>query len=95
MNKLYYTEEQIMIRAMPCPDCFAKPREHCKRKPRQNGLIRNHQDRQILFHEFIKSAKNYGAVDLHGHNSWAVTEREFKERQWLNNEPDEQTAFRT
>ena len=40
----HYTEEQIMIRSMPCPECGAKPRQHCFRKPKQNGLIINHQD---------------------------------------------------
>jgi hypothetical protein len=49
-----YTEEKIMIRAMPCPKCGAKPREHCKRPPREDGLIRNHNERMLLWHKFIK-----------------------------------------
>ena len=54
MKEAKYTEEQIMIRAMPCPDCNAKPRQLCDRRPKQNGLILNHQARQLYFHEFIK-----------------------------------------
>lgn len=52
-NSLNYTDEQIMIRAMPCPECFAKPREFCKRKPDKNGMIRNHHERQKLFHRHV------------------------------------------
>lgn len=48
-----YTDEQIMIRAMPCPKCFAQPRELCKRKPQKNGIVRNHHERQKLFHDHI------------------------------------------
>jgi len=48
-----YTEEQIMIRAMPCPKCFAQPRELCNRKPQENGIVRNHRERMELFHEHV------------------------------------------
>lgn len=71
--KYPYTEEQIMIRAMPCPNCFAKPRNHCKRKPREDGGIKNHQERQWLWHDFIKSSVKTGLVKLHkGDVDWAV-----------------------
>jgi len=71
--KYPYTEEQIMIRSMPCPTCFAKPRHHCKRKPREDGKIKNHQERQWLWHDFVKSSKKTGLVLLHkGTIEWAV-----------------------
>ena len=49
-----YSEEQIFIRAMRCPKCNAAPREHCKRKPRQNGMIKSHQERMWAWHQFVK-----------------------------------------
>lgn len=78
-NEMEYTEEQIMIRAMPCPDCFAKPRELCRRKLNKNGIIRNHESRQWLFHKFIQSAKTHGFVDLFGRESFVVTKWKQKE----------------
>lgn len=78
-NEMKYTDEQIMIRAMPCPDCFAKPRELCRRKPNKDGIIRNHEDRQLLFHKFIQSAKTHGSVDLFGCKMFAVTNWKRKE----------------
>tara|TARA_B100000963_G_scaffold212481_1_gene185148 strand:+ start:523 stop:753 length:231 start_codon:yes stop_codon:yes gene_type:complete len=54
-----YTEEQIMIRAMPCPKCFAQPRELCDRKPQENGIVRNHRERMELFHKHV-STVSYG-----------------------------------
>jgi hypothetical protein len=59
-----YTEEQVMIRAMPCPECGADPRKFCKRKPNQNGRIRSHEARMLLWHEFVKSAVATKQVDL-------------------------------
>lgn len=53
-----YTDEQIMIRAMPCPTCGAKPRQHCKRKPAESGIIKNHQHRQLYWHQFAKRASS-------------------------------------
>lgn len=51
-----YTEEQIMIRAMPCPKCGVKPRIHCKRNPHpETNKIKNHQERQMLWHQFVKN----------------------------------------
>jgi hypothetical protein len=49
-----YSEEQIFIRAMRCPKCNAAPREHCNRKPRENGTIKNHQERMWAWHQFVK-----------------------------------------
>ena len=60
----HYTEEQIMIRAMPCPRCGAAPRFHCNRKPAKNGLIKNHQARQFLWHDFVKSAAETKQVSV-------------------------------
>ena len=57
-----YSEEKIFIRAMPCPKCGAKPREHCRRKPKEDGTIKNHQERQYAWHQFAKAnsrQKNY------------------------------------
>jgi hypothetical protein len=54
-----YTEEQIMIRAMPCPYCFAQPRELCDRKPQENGIVRNHRERMELFHKHVSNV-TYG-----------------------------------
>jgi hypothetical protein len=33
-----YTDEQIMIRAMPCPECFAQPREYVKENHKKTVL---------------------------------------------------------
>lgn len=52
----HYSEEQIFIRAMPCPKCGAKPREHCNRKPKEDGTIKNHQERMWAWHQFAKGA---------------------------------------
>lgn len=54
----HYTDEMIMIRAMPCPKCGARPREHCKRKPNKDGRIKNHEQRMWYWHQFIKSLNN-------------------------------------
>ena len=54
MTHYQYSEEQIFIRAMPCPRCGAAPREHFKRKPRDNGMIKNHQERLWEWHQFVK-----------------------------------------
>ncbi len=71
--KKEYTEEQIMIRSMPCPTCFAKPRQHCKRPPKEDGKIINHKERQWLWHDFVRSCVKTGIVQLHkGKIDWAV-----------------------
>mgnify|MGYP003682004381 CR=1 FL=1 len=72
MSEFKYTDEQIMIRAMPCPNCYAKPRQLCDRRPNKNGMIINHQDRQLLFHDFIKSIAATGFVEVHD-GEWSVT----------------------
>jgi hypothetical protein len=67
-----YTDEQIMIRAMPCPKCFARPRELCNRKPQENGIVRNHRERMELFHEHVSHVSyGYYYFDTYG---VAVTE---------------------
>tara|TARA_B100000963_G_scaffold273400_1_gene241598 strand:+ start:8358 stop:8597 length:240 start_codon:yes stop_codon:yes gene_type:complete len=53
----HYTDEQIMIRAMPCPKCGALPRQHCYRKPSKDGRIKNHNERQLVWHEHVKMCK--------------------------------------
>lgn len=62
----HYTDEQIMIRAMPCPKCFAKPRQLCKRKPNKNGIIRNHEERMLLFHDHVKEC-SFGRMHFTSH----------------------------
>jgi hypothetical protein len=63
-----YTEEMIMIRAMPCPSCGALPRQHCERPPNPHtGRIKNHAERQMLFHKFIK---NIQAGNKPTKNNW-------------------------
>jgi len=57
MTYYKYSEEQIFIRAMPCPKCGAAPREHCNRKPLENGMIKNHQERLWAWHQFVKSQR--------------------------------------
>ena len=52
-----YTEEQILIRSMPCPKCGALPRQHCHRKPSKDGRIKNHNERQLVWHEHVKICK--------------------------------------
>jgi len=64
----HYSEEQIFIRAMPCPKCGAKPREHCNRKPKEDGTIKNHQERMWAWHQFAKSQpqrsrKSFSVID--------------------------------
>lgn len=54
MTPYQYSDEQIFIRAMPCPKCGAAPREHCYRKREQNGMIKNHQERMWEWHKFVK-----------------------------------------
>tara|TARA_B100001059_G_C17819925_1_gene577603 strand:- start:1597 stop:1869 length:273 start_codon:yes stop_codon:yes gene_type:complete len=66
-HKFKYTDEQIMIRAMPCPKCFAKPRELCKRKPKANGMVRNHEERMFLFHDHVMEC-SYGAMYFQTHS---------------------------
>jgi hypothetical protein len=89
--KYPYTEEQIMIRSMPCPTCFAKPRHHCKRKPREDGGIKNHQERQWLWHDFVKSCKKTGLVQLHkGTIEWAVN----AEQSFINQHEREYNALK-
>ena len=68
----HYSEEKIMIRAMPCPKCGVMPREHCKRKPDENGVIKNHQERMWLWHNFVKSAKLSKQVDLYQTQSFFI-----------------------
>jgi hypothetical protein len=72
-----YTDEQIMIRAMPCPKCFAQPRELCKRKPQKNGIVRNHHDRQKLFHDHIKQVLSGTMVFGHFFVSTTQDARDF------------------
>lgn len=72
MSGYPYTEEQILIRAMPCPECGAEPRKHCKRKPSQNGRIRSHESRMLLWHEFVKSANATKQVDLYQSQSFFI-----------------------
>lgn len=67
-----YTEEMIMIRAMPCPKCGVMPRDPCNRKPKENGLIANHQERMWLWHDFVKSAKLLKRLDLYGMQSFFI-----------------------
>lgn len=76
----HYTEEQIMIRSMPCPECGARPRQHCFRKPKQNGLIINHQDRQMLWHDFVKSVNAQGRVDLYNNITWSIPRKEHQDQ---------------
>jgi hypothetical protein len=66
-------EERIMIRAMPCPECFAKPREFCTKYPNEKGEIGNHRSRKYLFQAFVDSAESTGSVDLYGCKSYFVT----------------------
>jgi hypothetical protein len=73
----HYTEEQIFIRAMPCPKCGAMPREHCIRKVKDDGTIKNHQERMWLWHDFVKSTKALKRVDLYGMTSFYVKGHEF------------------
>jgi hypothetical protein len=65
-----YTEEQIFIRSMPCPKCGAKPRDHCKRKPKENGTISSHQDRQMIWHQFVKSVQAGEKPNIGGEGAW-------------------------
>ena len=74
-----YTDEQIMIRAMPCPKCFAKPRQLCKRKPNKNGIIRNHEERMLLFHDHVKEC-SFGSMYFQTHYV-ATTQKSFDEIQ--------------
>ena len=57
----HYTDEQIMIRAMPCPVCFAAPRQLCDRRPQKNGIVRNHYERMELFHKHVTQV-SYGRM---------------------------------
>jgi hypothetical protein len=74
-----YTEEQIMIRAMPCPKCFAQPRELCNRKPQENGIVRNHRERMELFHEHV-SQVGVGLMWFETHHV-ATTQEAFNQMQ--------------
>lgn len=56
-NSPNYTEEQILIRSMPCPKCGALPRHHCNRKPSEDGKIKNHNERQLFWHKHVKICK--------------------------------------
>jgi hypothetical protein len=67
----HYSEEQILIRAMPCPKCGVKPREHCKRKPHpETGKIKNHQERQMLWHQFVKSVQAGKKPNIGSEGAW-------------------------
>lgn len=64
MTPYQYSEEQIFIRAMPCPKCGAAPREHCNRKPKDNGMIKNHQERLWEWHKFVQSKRTESSVSF-------------------------------
>ena len=86
---LRYSDEQLMIRAMPCPICYAKPRKFCKREPNKNGIIKSHKERQFLFNEFVKSSHEIGGVflynrEMHLTTKWAKDEYD-KECEKFNN----------
>tara|TARA_Y100001938_G_C8085054_1_gene431450 strand:+ start:945 stop:1223 length:279 start_codon:yes stop_codon:yes gene_type:complete len=80
--EIRYTDEQIMIRAMPCPKCFAQPRELCKRKPTANGIVRNHEERMHLFHDHVKEC-SFGDMYFQTH-SVATTKKRFDELEEYN-----------
>jgi len=75
--EIRYTDEQIMIRAMPCPTCFAKPRELCKRKPKANGMVRSHEERMLLFHDHVMEC-SHGKMFFETH-SVATTKKHYDE----------------
>jgi hypothetical protein len=68
----HYSEEQTFIRAMPCPKSGAMPRKHCNRKPNENGVIKNHQERMWLWHNFVSSVKASKQVDLYQTRSFLI-----------------------
>tara|TARA_A100001201_G_C3998003_1_gene173653 strand:+ start:445 stop:696 length:252 start_codon:yes stop_codon:yes gene_type:complete len=75
----HYTDEQIMIRAMPCPKCFAQPRELCNRKAQENGIVRNHRERMELFHDHVAQV-NSGLMWFETYHV-ATTQKAFDEMQ--------------
>ena len=61
----HYTDKQIMIRAMPCPDCSAKPMDHCNSFPdEKSGFIKNHEKRVELFDQFLKLSELRGHITI-------------------------------
>jgi len=55
---LEYSEEQILIRSVPCPSCGAQPRQFCFRPPKKTtGKISSHNERMLLWHKVVNRWK--------------------------------------